>query len=89
MLYEDVARAVKAERQFRELAEVHESTRERLEYECDALRERIAGLKAALREAMRRHQSTIESEWSPGNTDADWRRDCEFKDLYEILDGTP
>lgn len=37
---------------------------------------------------MERHQATIESEWSPGNTERDWRSNPIFKDNYDLLDET-
>lgn len=48
---------------------------------------RIEELEGALLEAMERHQSTIESEWSPGRSKKEWMEEAEFRDHYDILAG--
>jgi len=54
-----------------------------------AMGERIAAMEKALRDALERYQAVIESEWSPGFTDAQWKKEPEVADLWAVLEGKP
>ena len=66
-----------------------EAAEKRAEFYAPNCCDRIAALEKALRDALERYQAVIESEWSPGFTDAQWKKEPEVADLWAVLEGKP